>query len=108
LNPMGAISLRLSDHLERKLGDEARLCGQPRSQLIREALEELLARREHQRFVAELVAAARALAADAEASRESLEMATDFLPAENAALRRAEAAPATAPENVPGFEAWWH
>jgi metal-responsive CopG/Arc/MetJ family transcriptional regulator len=39
---MSAISLRLPDHLEQQLNEEARLSGKPRSQLMREALETLL------------------------------------------------------------------
>jgi predicted DNA-binding protein len=39
---MSAISLRLPDHLEQQLNEEARLSGKPRSQLLREALETLL------------------------------------------------------------------
>ena len=46
---MGALSLRLPDDLERKLSQEASLSGQPRSQLIREALEALLLHRERAR-----------------------------------------------------------
>lgn len=87
---MGAISLRLPEPLERRLLEEARLCGQPRSELLREALEELLARRQRQRFEAELVAAARALACDAGARSESLAVSAEFLEAEQEALGRAE------------------
>ena len=36
---MGAVSLRLPDHLDQQLSEEARLSGQPRSQLMHEALE---------------------------------------------------------------------
>jgi predicted DNA-binding protein len=42
---MGAVSIRLPDHLEQQLNEEARSSGQPRSQLLREALEALLAQR---------------------------------------------------------------
>jgi predicted DNA-binding protein len=37
---MAAFSLRLPHELERRLGEEARHCGQPRSELIREAMTE--------------------------------------------------------------------
>ena len=40
---MAAFSLRLPHELGRRLGEEARHCGQPRSELIREALEEVKA-----------------------------------------------------------------
>lgn len=68
----------------------ARLSGQPRSQVLREALEDLLSRRERERSVAELVAAAEALVADPEAIEESLAVAHDFALAESEALAQAE------------------
>jgi predicted transcriptional regulator len=83
---MGAISLRLPDELEGKLAQEASLSGQPRSQLIREALEALLTLRQRQRDEAALAAAAMALAADADACREAQLVAEEFVAAENEAL----------------------
>lgn len=83
---MGAISLRLPEELEGKLAEEASLSGQPRSQLIRDALEALLSLRQRQRDEAALAAAAIALAADADACREAQLVAEEFLAAENEAL----------------------
>lgn len=83
---MGAISLRVPDELEGKLAEEASLSGQPRSQLICEALEALLSLRQRQRDEAALAAAAIALAADADACREAQLVAEEFLAAENEAL----------------------
>jgi hypothetical protein len=71
-------------------GEEARHCGQSHSELIRETLEELLRRREQERLVAGLIAAAEALASDASARAESLDVAADFLPADSEALALAE------------------
>ena len=87
---MGAVSLRLQDELENKLGEEARLSGQGRSQLMREALEALLLRRREERAQAALREAARALAADPGADAEALDIAEAFLPAENEALEGAD------------------
>jgi predicted transcriptional regulator len=87
---MGALSLRLPDDLERKLSQEASLSGQPRSQLIREALEALLSHRERERAEAALVAAATALATTAEAREEAVAIAADFLAAENESLALGE------------------
>jgi len=86
LSCMGAISLRLPHELETKLAEEASLSGQPRSQLIREALEVLLAIRQRQRDQAALAAAAMALASDPDARREAQLVAEEFLAAENEAL----------------------
>jgi predicted transcriptional regulator len=83
---MGAISLRLPQDLESKLAQEAQFSGQPRSQLIREALEALLSLRERQRNEAALAAAATALASDVDACQESLALAEEFLEVENEAL----------------------
>jgi len=86
LSCMGAISLRLPHELEDKLAEEVSLSGQPRSQLIREALEVLLALRERQRNEAALAAAAAALACDNDARQEALVVAEEFLAVENEAL----------------------
>jgi len=83
---MAALSIRLPLELDQKLTEEATRTGQPRSQLIREALEALLAQREHERLQAALRDAATVLASDPEARQEALELAEDFLPAENEAL----------------------
>jgi len=103
---MSAISLRLPDHLEQQLNEEARLSGQPRSQLLREALESLLSHRREERAQAALRLAAEALASDAGACAEVREMAADFLMAENEALAGAEAT-ATATTTTTSAEPWW-
>ncbi len=99
---MSAVSLRLPDHLEQQLNDEARFSGQPRSQLLREALETLLSQRREGRAQAALRQAAGALASDADACEEAREMAADFLMAENGALAGAEV-----PANATSTEPWW-
>lgn len=104
---MAALSLRLPHELERRLGEEARHCGQPRSELIREALEELLRRREQERLVAGLVAAAEALASDASARAESLHVAADFLLADSEALALAEVAASQDQPAQPTPQQWW-
>ncbi|MEI7953401.1 MAG: hypothetical protein WCH37_12110 [Synechococcaceae cyanobacterium ELA182] len=82
--------------------EEARLSGQPRSQLLREALETLLSQRRQERAQAALRLAAVALASDAGACAEAREMAADFLLAENEALAGTEA-----PTNTTSAEPWW-
>jgi len=83
---MSAISIRLPDDLDQKLADEVRRTGQPRSQRIREALEALLDQRQRERLAAQLRDAATVLASNPEARQEALELAEDFLAAENEAL----------------------
>ena len=103
---MGALSLRLQDDLERKLSQEASLSGQPRSQLIREALEALLLHRERERAEAALVGAATALATNDEAREETLAIAADFLHAENEALALGEPGVGLNDGNSPA-SLWW-
>lgn len=104
---MAAFSLRLPHELERRLGEEARHCGQPRSELIREALEQLLGRREQERLVARLTAAAEVLASDASARAESLSVAADFLPTDSEALALAEQAASQERTGQPRPQPWW-
>ena len=101
---MGAVSLRLPDKLEQQLNEEAQLSGQPRSQLMREALETLLSQRRQDRAQAALRLAAVALASDADACAEAQAIAADFLMAENEALAGAEV-----PTNATSAatEPWW-
>ena len=103
---MGAVSLRLPEDLVQKLSQEASLSGQPRSQLIREALEALLSRRERERLEAAMEAAARVLASDPAACAEALAAEADFLPAENEALERAETDPVSGDADTQN-DLWW-
>jgi hypothetical protein len=73
------------------INEEARLSGQPRSHLLREALETLLSQRREARAQAALRLAAEAMANDAGACAEAQEMVADVLLAENEALAGAEA-----------------
>ncbi|MFQ5345334.1 MAG: ribbon-helix-helix protein, CopG family [Mariprofundus sp.] len=72
---MGALSLRLPDHLDDALSREAELETKPRSEVVRQALAEYLQRMERERFMANMVDAASALASDSSARDESLEIA---------------------------------
>lgn len=56
---MSAISVRLPDETESRLSREAQLGQRPRSELVREAIEQYLERREHERFMQTLVEEAR-------------------------------------------------
>jgi predicted transcriptional regulator len=91
---MSALSLRIPEELEIRLDTEARRAGVPRSEIARTALEDFLARRERERFLAAFVAEARATYGDAVTRAEMLELADEALPWDNAALDIAEAGPA--------------
>lgn len=104
---MTAISLRLPEELEAKLAQEAKLEGKPRSEIAREAIAEFLARRERERFMAEMVAAARALASDPEARREAIELAEEAVALDNEALDLAEGRKPGEPWPEELGERWW-
>ena len=78
---MTMLSIRLSDELDARLSAESRSAGQPKSFLVRQALEQFLIRRKRERFLAGLTWAARVLDAG-----EALEVAAEALPLDNEAL----------------------
>ncbi len=80
---MPALSLRLPDELEHRLEEEAHRAGVPRSEVARQAISDYLARRERERFMAELVAEARTGYGIAALRDEALALAEDALPAED-------------------------
>jgi predicted transcriptional regulator len=90
---MTALSLRIPEELESRLDAEARRAGVPRSEIARTALEDFLARRERERFLAAFVAEARATYGDAVTRDEMIALADEALPHDNAALEIAEAGP---------------
>lgn len=75
---MGNLSTRLPEEMERDLEYETRISGKRRSELVREAIGEYLAHRERERFMAEMIAAAKALYSDPEAVEEAREIQEDF------------------------------
>jgi metal-responsive CopG/Arc/MetJ family transcriptional regulator len=87
---MPALSLRLPEDLDHRLAEEARLEGVPRSDVARNAINDYLARRERERFMAELVSAAHAMVHNPAATEEVRELSEDFLPLDNETLDLAE------------------
>ena len=81
---MSILSIRLSNDLESRLSEEARLAGQPKSLLVRTAVEQFLAGRRRERLLARLAAAAAATQADAAS------LAHEALPFDNESLALAE------------------
>ncbi len=99
---MTALSLRLPDDIDHRLGLEAEAEGKTRSEIARMAISEFLARREKERFMAQIVAAAHALAVDPDARQESLELANDLADEGLDAIIEAETADGHDPA-----EKWW-
>lgn len=99
---MTAISLRLPDSIEAQLKEEARIEGKSQSEIARLAIVEYLQRREKERFMAEMVAAGRALAADPQAWAESREIAEDLVDEGLDTIIAAERAAGINPD-----EKWW-
>jgi metal-responsive CopG/Arc/MetJ family transcriptional regulator len=77
VNDMTALSLRLPDDIDARLDQEAQAEGKSRSEIARLAIAEFLARREKERFMAEMVEEMRRAYADPEIRREALEIAED-------------------------------
>jgi predicted transcriptional regulator len=99
---MTAISLRLPDDIEANLKAEAQLESKTQSEIARQAITEYLARREKERFMAEMAAAGRALAADPQARAESREIAEDLVDEGLDAIVAAERAAGIDPDAK-----WW-
>ena len=87
---MAGFSLRLPEHLESKLDEEARREGVARSEIARAAIAEFLERKERQRYLAAFVTEARAAYADPKIRREALALAEEAVPLDNEGLRVAE------------------
>lgn len=101
---MPAISLRLPADVEAHLKAEAQLEGKSQSEIARLAITEYLARRERERFMAEMVAEVRTAYADPEIRREALAIAEDFDAVDDALDRL------IAEERAAGIdpdEKWW-
>ena len=104
---MPALSLRLPEDLDRRLEDEANLERLPRSEVVRIAISDYLARRERERFMAELVAEARTAYADQAIRREALELAEEGIVTSNEALDIAEGRKPGDPWPEESGERWW-
>ena len=97
---MATLSIRLSDELEEKLAEEARLRETNRSEIAHEAVADYLRRRERERFMAEIVEAARHLKNDP----ETLRLVEEWLPINNEAMEIAEG---RSPGGSDEDELWW-
>lgn len=99
---MSNISVRLPPEIERGLEEEARRTDRNRSDLVREAVGEYLTRKERERLINEMKAAARALYSNPEAVREGLEIAEEGLEDWLESIEREERAAGIDPD-----EKWW-
>lgn len=76
---MTTLSIRFPDDLGHKLDEEARLANKGRSELVREAVQEYVQRREKERFMQEMVKEMHEWQADTAARQESCEF-SDTMP----------------------------
>lgn len=74
---MATFSIRLPDELEQHLDEEARRADRKRADVVREAITEYLARKERERFMAELVEEVDRAYADPEIHRDALTIAEE-------------------------------
>ena len=82
---MSILSIRLPQRLEAHLSEESRLAKQPKSLLARAALEQFLAERRRERFLAQMTEAAKAIDPNHAAA-----VAEEALPLDNEALALTE------------------
>ena len=92
---MSTLSLRIPDDLDKQLEEEASRENKSRSELVRDAVADYLARKEKERFLGDFVAEARAGYANADIRQDAQAIADDFLPVENETL------------DPPTDEKWW-
>ena len=104
---MPALSLRLPEDLDHRLEDEARLEQLPRSEVVRIAIVDYLARRERERFMAELAAEARTAYADESIRRTALEMAEEGMLTSNEVLEISEGRRPGCSRSANPTEKWW-
>jgi metal-responsive CopG/Arc/MetJ family transcriptional regulator len=99
---MSTLSIRFPEDLERKLDEEARRAHKGRSELVREAVQEYVQRREKERFMQGMVQEMREWQGDDAARRESHEL-SDTMPDDDLdALSRTEQDAVEAPD-----QRWW-
>ena len=82
---MSILSIRLTQRLEAHLSEESRLANQPKSLIARAALEQFLAERRRERFLARMTRAAQAIDPGHAAA-----VAEEALPFDNEALALTE------------------
>ena len=80
---MAVIHVQLPDNLEQKLDLEARLTGRSRSDVVRDAIAQWVARRDRERFIAEYVAEATAGYSNPILRREAIRIAGELDSAES-------------------------
>ncbi len=104
---MTTLSIRLTDELGKQLAEEARTENKARSEVVREAIKEFIARRERERFMQEFLRAAKAALADPEVVAEMRQIEEDFFPTDNEALDLAEGRKPGEPWPEEKGERWW-
>ena len=82
---MSILSIRLTKQLDARLSEESRQANQPKSLIARIALEQLLADRRRNRFLARMTRAVKAINTD-----QATALAEEALPFDNESLALAE------------------
>lgn len=101
---MSNLSVRLPDEVESGLEREAEISGKNRSDLVRDAIGEYLTRRDRDRFMDEMVRAAKALYSNPDAVKEAREIQADFDAVDNS-IEMIEAEERAA--GIDPNEKWW-
>ncbi len=104
---MSTLNLRLTDQIDRQLSQEAHRENRTRSEVARDALAWYLTEMEKSRFMNQLVEEAREAYSNEDIRREALEIAEEFIPAENEALDAAEGRKIGKSKPGSQSEKWW-
>lgn len=87
---MPTLSVRFPDDLERKLAAEARLAHKGRSELVREAVQEYVVRRERERFMRDMIHEMKEWLGDHTARADSRELMAELPEDDMDAVLRSE------------------
>ncbi len=99
---MTNISVRLPPHIEKRLEEETRLTTRSRSDLVREAVGEYLARKQKERMIEDMRQAARALYSTPDARQAGIATAEEGLADWLESIEREERASGIDPDDK-----WW-
>ena len=102
---MGSITIRLDEALEKMLEQELQSGDKSRSDLVRQVLQDYLKRRKHDRLIQAMVQEMKSL--PPEARQEEVDIAEEFLPAENEALELGETHQPYGSSPGEKNERWW-
>lgn len=104
---MAVLCMMLPDDLERKVDLEARSTGRSRSEILRDAIARLVARRDRERFIAEYIAEATAGYSNPILRREAIAIAGELDAADSELQDLAGEGDLGERSRAESVEKWW-